>query len=150
MTTPLMLVSGYSNSRTIVSNAPVPPSLSWPFKDPADMLDYNIDLGPALNGVAGDNIDAADVEITPSQAGDLFLESITADGFVLILWLSGGVVGVTYVITFNVGTVSGETLGGSISLPVAALSLLSVPVNPITTVTGDPLTDENGSPIKFS
>jgi hypothetical protein len=150
-------VNGYSNSRILTVSAPVPvpigpnpcsPTLlTWPFKDPADILDYKIDLGPTLIGVSGDYIETADVEIAPSQAGDLLLENITVDGFVLIVWLSGGNDGVTYTITFNVGTLSRKTLGGSIFLPVIALSELSSPTDSITTETGVLLMDENGNPI---
>ena len=57
-----------------------PPILSWPPKDPGDVLDYQLDLGPALVGNEGDAIAALDVAITPNGPGDLSLTSTAADG----------------------------------------------------------------------
>jgi hypothetical protein len=129
------------------STAAAPPPLSWPPKDPGDILDYQIDIEPALIGNEGDSIESTDIEIDPSQPGDLVLDNATADGYKIVTWLSGGQAGVTYTVTFKATLTSGRTLQRSILMPVVALSSLSVPVNAIQTATSDPLTDQNGNPI---
>src|SRR4051812_6374364 len=48
-----------------------PGPMRWPAKDPADVLDYQFDIAPALSGNDGDAIATLDVIITPSDPGDL-------------------------------------------------------------------------------
>ncbi len=72
-----------SKSRTITidsfvpvprgTTAAAPTMLSWPSKDPGDILDHQLDIEPALVGNEGDAIESVDVEIDPSQPGDLGL-----------------------------------------------------------------------------
>ena len=124
-----------------------PTLLSWPSKDPGDILDYQLDIEPALVGNEGDTIDSVDIEVDPSQPGDLSLDNVSADGYKIVLWFSSGQAGVTYKVTAKVALATGRTLQRSILLPVVALSLPSVPANAIETTTNDPLTDQNGNPI---
>src|ERR1700758_2072710 len=87
-----------SNARLVLmgSFVPVPrgsavtaPSpLNWPTKDPGDVLDYILDIGPAIVGNDGDGIATVDVSIAPSNPGDIALQSSTTDGSKIILWLA--------------------------------------------------------------
>jgi hypothetical protein len=133
--------------RGSIATPPMP--LSWPTKDPGDILDYQLNIEPALIGNEGDSIESTDVDISPSQPGDLSLDNITADGYKIILWLSGGQAGVIYTVTVRTALTSGRTLQRSILLPVVALSSPSVPSNAIQTTTLDPITDQNGNPITY-
>jgi len=146
-----------SKARTIVidnfiavprgTTATVPTLLSWPSKDPGDILDYQLDINPALIGNEGDTIDSVDIDVDPSQPGDLSLDNTAADGYKIILWLSGGQAGVTYNVTVKATLASGRALQRTILLPVVALSLPSIPENAIETSSQDPLTDQEGNPI---
>jgi hypothetical protein len=129
------------------STAAVPALLSWPPKDPEDILDYQLDIEPALVGNEGDTIDSVDINIDPSQPGDLALDNIAADGYKIVTWLSSGQAGVTYNVTVKATLASGRTLQRTVLLPVVALSSPSVPENAIETTTQVPLTDQNGDPI---
>ena len=124
---------------------PVP--ASWPAKDPADILDYQLNIGPAFSGNDGDYITGVDVDISPGQPGDLSLDNVSADGPNVILWLSAGFPGVNYTITIKASLSSGRIIQRSILLPVVLLSSVAIPVNALLTTTRDPLTDESGVPI---
>src|SRR5215813_7705406 len=99
MPTPASHVWKPSNARTILldcfipvprgSTAVAPPPLNWPTKDPADVLDYQFDISPALVGNDGDTIATLDVTVEPASPGGLVVNSVTADGAVAVLWLSG-------------------------------------------------------------
>ena len=124
-----------------------PPSLSWPAKDPGDVLDYQLDLAPALIGNEGDAIAALDVAIAPDGPGDLSLISTAADGASAVLWLAGGQAGVTYDLAVIVSTNNGRTIVRTIRLPVLALSAPVAGDGVLENETGDDLTDENGNPL---
>ncbi len=132
------------------STAITPAPLSWPAKDPGDILDYQLDIEPAIVGNKGDTINSVDIDVDPDQPGDLSVDNITADGYKIVIWLSGGQAGVTYSITVKAALASGRTLQRSMLLPVVALSIPSVPVNALETTTQDPLTDQNGNPLVSS
>src|SRR5665213_2058728 len=129
------------------SAAIAPTMLSWPSKDPGDILDYQLDIEPALVGNEGDTINSVDIDINPAQPGDLSLDNVAADGYKIVIWLSSGQAGVTYSVTVKATLASGRALQRTVLLPVVALSLPSVPENAIETTTQDPLTDQNGNPI---
>jgi hypothetical protein len=129
------------------SSASAPPPLNWPTKDPGDVLDYILDIGPAIIGNDGDGIATAAVSIAPSNPGDLELQSTTADGSRIVLWLSAGEAGTVYTITFVITTLNGRTLHRSILLPVLLLSVPVVPPTAIVTSAGVMLTDQNGNPL---
>lgn len=124
-----------------------PAPLSWPVKDPGDVLDYVFDVSPALAGNDGDGIADLDVAITPNQPGDLALNSVSADGASAVLWLSGGLVGTTYTITISIVTTNGRTISRSVFLPVIQLATPAASAMALETDTGAMLTDQNGNPV---
>jgi hypothetical protein len=132
------------------SSLTAPPPLNWPTKDPGDILDYILDISPAIVGNDGDGIATAAVSFAPSNPGDIEIQSTTADGSRIILWVSGGQAGTVYTITFVITTVNGRSLQRSILLPVLSLSVPVVPANAIVTATGVVLTDQNGNPVLSS
>ena len=139
---------------TLDSFVPVPrgsalvvPVLTWPAKDPADVLDYQLDVSAALVGNDGDTIQTLDVSVQPDAPGDLTLVSATADGASAVVWLSSGQAGTTYVVTFAIATVSGRTIQRDVQLPVVSLSQPAVPPGAIQTDGGAALTDQNGNPV---
>lgn len=129
------------------ASAIAPPPLNWPTKDPGDILDYILDIGPAIVGNDGDGIGTLSVNLSPSNPGDLVLQSTTADGSRIILWLSEGQAGTIYTITFSITTINGRSLQRSVLLPVLLLSVPVVPPNALITATGVVITDQNGNPV---
>ena len=160
MPTPATHVWKPSNARTVVldsfipvprgSTALAPPPLNWPAKDPADVLDYQFDISPALVGNDGDAIATLDVTIEPANPGDLVLNSATTDGALAIVWLSGGQAGTIYTVNLVITTVNGRAINRTILLPVLYLSVPPIPPNALITDTGVALTDQNGNPVLTS
>lgn len=124
-----------------------PPPLNWPTKDPRDVLDYQIDIAPAVAGNSGDIISAVTISITPNNPGDLALNSASVDGTSAILWLAGGQAGIVYTITLLMATTNGRTVQRSVLLPVLELSAQPIPGTAIQISTGVVLTDQNGNPV---
>lgn len=122
-----------------------PATLRWPPKDPADVLDYQFDIAPALTGNDGDAIATLDVLIAPSDVGDLAVVSAAADGSRAVLWLQGGRVGTTYSVTLTIGTEAGRSLSRSVLLPVIAYAAQGGSNSLLTTETGSALVDSNGN-----
>lgn len=157
MSTPAKPVWKPSRARTVVldsfipvprgSTAVAPPPLNWPAKDPTDVLDYQLDISPAVVGNEGDVIADLDVSIDPSDPGDLTMTSSYADGTFAVMWFTGGQSGVVYTVTLLVTTSSGRTLQRSILLPVLSLSTLTAPATAIVTSSGLMITDQNGNPV---
>ena len=131
--------------RGTIPSTPAP--LSWPAKDPADILDYEFDVSAALLGNRGDTIATIDVAITPNAAGDLALTNNAADGPIAVFWFGSGQIGTIYVVQITVGTSSGRTLSRAVLLPVQSLSSVSAPTEVLTTDTGTVVTDQSGNPI---
>jgi len=146
-----------SNARRVVLDgfSPVPrggtgrsPSiLIWPEKDPADVLDYEIDIGPAILGNQGDGIAAINITSTPSASGDIIVTRVAADGDIAAVWISGGNPGTIYVVQVTITTTNGRSFHRSILLPVQTLAGTTVPASILTTSTGAIVTDQNGNPI---
>ena len=132
------------------TTAVAPPPLNWPTKDPGDILDYILDIGPAIVGNDGDSIATLDVSLTPSNPGDLVIQGSTTDGARIILWLSEGQAGTVYTLTFAITTVNGRSLQRSVLLPVLLLSVPQIPSSALMTSTGGMLTDQNGNPVLSS
>ena len=157
MVTPATHVSKPSNARSVLldafipvprgSSAVAPPPLNWPTKDPNDVLDYQLNISPALIGNEGDSIATLDVFILPNNPGDLTLNDVQADGPSAVLWLSGGQAGTVYTITILISTINGRTLQRSVLLPVLLLSAPPVPLSAIDVSPGVVLTDQNGNPV---
>jgi hypothetical protein len=121
--------------------------LNWPTKDPGDVLDYILDIGPAIVGNDADGIATLTVTVSPSNPGDLLVQSTTADGSRVVLWLAAGQAGTIYTITFNINTVNGRSLQRSVLLPVLLLSVPAIPPGALITTAGSVLTDQNGNPM---
>jgi hypothetical protein len=132
-------------ARGAVLSAPAP--LSWPAKDPADVLDYEFDIAAALVGNEGDPITALSAVITPGAPGDLQVSSMLADGTRAVFWFAAGRAGVSYVVQVTLTTASGRVLGRAVLLPVLALATASAPSSALTTGLGGILTDNFGNPI---
>ena len=124
-----------------------PAPLAWPAKDPADVLDYQLDISAALVGNEGDTISAVTVSVTPNASGDLVVNSTAADGALAVFWFSGGQAGTVYTVMINIVTLSGRSISRSVLLPVLALAQAVVPVTSLTTDQGVVITDQNGNPI---
>ncbi len=146
-----------STARTIVLDgfAPVPRGtipavpapLSWPAKDPSDVLDYEFDVSAAFVGNEGDRIASVNVAINPNAVGDLTLVSSTTDGCCAVFWFSAGQASVVYTVQITVVTVNGRTIGRSVLLPVLPLASSPAPLTGLTTDTGATITDAAGNPI---
>ncbi len=124
-----------------------PAPLSWPAKDPADVLDYEFDIAAALLGSEGDTIASVGVTIAPSGSGDLLATSVAADGTAALFWFAGGQAGTVYTVQVNVITAAGRTLSRALLLPVLSLTAVSAAVTALTTDQGSVITDQNGNPI---
>jgi hypothetical protein len=131
--------------RGSVASSPAP--LNWPTKDPQDVLDYQLDIAPAIVGNPGDTIAGITVTVTPSEPGDLTVNSVAADGTLIVAWLAGGQAGTVYTVTFLITTATGRTIQRSILLPVLELSIPPIPASAIQISAGVVLTDQNGNPV---
>ena len=131
--------------RGTVATTPAP--LSWPAKDPSDVLDYEFNVAAALVGNEGDGIASVAVVITPDATGDLVLNSSAADGANAVMWFAGGQSGTVYVVQITIVTVSGRTIGRAVLLPVLPLASAIAPATALTTDGGLIITDQNGNPI---
>ena len=101
-----------------------PAPLSWPAKDPGDVLDYILDISSAVVGNDGDGIATLDVSVTPANPGDLTVQSSTTDGSRVILWLSAGQAGTVYAVNFIISMLSGRWLQRSVLYFLYYFSLL--------------------------
>ncbi len=126
------------------------PPLIWPIKDPADVLDYQFDISPALLGNDGDIISTLDISINPLTSPALTLSSSTSDGTLAILWLQGGLSGTTYTVTLLIGTLNNRIIQRDVQLPVLALSTPEVAANALITNTGAAVTDSSGNTLTTS
>lgn len=145
----VVILDGFGAVPRGTINVPLPP-LSWPAKDPGDTLDYVVDISEAVAGDAGDTITTLDVSISPNNAGDLALQSSSADGTEAILWLSAGIPGTTYTVNLSIGTNAGRLIARSITLPVVSLALQAPVGNAITDQLGAPLENQALQPITTS
>lgn len=129
------------------SSVTLPPPLNWPAKDPGDVLDYQFDIGPAIQGNEADGIAGLEISVAPDDPGDLEITGVSADGARAVLWVSGGQPGTVYTVTFLVTTLSGRTISRSVLLPVMSLSSTVAVENAIQISEGIMLTDQSGNPI---
>lgn len=146
-----------SNARSIVLDGflPVPrgtlpttPSpLSWPAKDPADVLDYEFDVAAALIGSDGDTVASVAVTVSPAGTGALAVNSVAVDGTSALFWFAGGQAGTVYTVQVSVVTAGGRTISRALLLPVLSLTSVTAAVTSLTTDQGIIITDQNGNPI---
>lgn len=89
--------------------------LRWPGKDPADLLDFSIFLHPS---VADLDDTVASFTVAGAPAG-VTVEAKSINGRVLTGWLSGGVAGQAYVVTWAATMASGRVLQAAGTIAVA-------------------------------
>lgn len=73
-------------------------------KDPADVLDYDINYQDWLP--SGDTITTVTTDVSP--AGELAVDSVQISSPEVKAWVSGGVDGTTYTITVTAATTGGR------------------------------------------
>ena len=122
-------------------------ALTWPAKDPSDVLDYEFDIEAALIGNQGDSIATVTVVVVPNGSGDLTVNSVAADGSSVVLWFADGNAGTVYSVQMTITTTNGRTIGRSALLPVQLLTSTRIPASSLTTDQGAIITDQNGDPI---
>ena len=83
-------------------------SLRFPTKDASEVLDYSLDCTRWLRDGA-DTVASFTVALSPAGAGDLQLDSKNPPGPVLTAFLSRGLVGAQYAVTFLGVTTGGRT-----------------------------------------
>lgn len=86
--------------------------LTWPGKDPDEVLDYTINWSRRLP--AGDTI-AASSWIFPTG---LTMNSAAYTNTSATVWISGGTTGTTYKVTNRVTTTVGRTMDQTVSLTI--------------------------------
>ena len=145
----VILIDGFGTIPRGTFQVPQPPP-AWPAKDPSDTLDYVVDISEAIAGNEGDSIATLDITISPDNAGDLAVQSSSADGDQAILWLTAGFAGTIYAVTVTIGTNSGRVIGRTINLPVVYLATPVAGSNAITDQSGAPITDQDDDPITTS
>ena len=124
-----------------------PAPLSWPAKDPADVLDYEFDIAAALIGSEGDTVASVGVTISPAGTGDLVANSMAVDGTIALFWFAGGQAGTVYTVQVSIVTVGGRTISRALLLPVLSLTSVAAATTSLTTDQGTIITDQNGNPI---
>lgn len=87
-------------------------ALTWPFKDPDEVLDYTIDWSDRLG--EGDAVDTS-TWFVPSG---LTQENEEVTTTTTVLWLSGGTLGQTYTILNRITTTGGRTMDQSVNLKI--------------------------------
>lgn len=87
-------------------------ALSWPFKDPDEVLDYSIDWSNRID--AGDTIST----VTWSFPAGITKVSQSLAGNVATCFVSGGTEGVAYSIGCRVVTTGGRTMDETVKLKV--------------------------------
>ena len=92
-------------------------SLSWPPKDPAETLDYDIDWSQRL--LTGDTIVSSSWAAMASGSS-LTINSNSFTTTLTKIWLSGGVLGQKYRLTNTVVTANGDTMVESVSILIKA------------------------------
>ncbi len=88
--------------------------LTWPDKDPDELLDYEIDWSARL--VDGDTISAATWEVPTGITEETTSHADTT----ATIWLSGGTLGTRYTLTSRVTTTGGRIMDQSVRIKVKA------------------------------
>jgi hypothetical protein len=86
--------------------------IAWPFKDPDEVLDYEIDWGARIGS---DTIST----VTWTVPGGITQTSSALSGAVTTIWLSGGTASTSYSIGCRIATTGGRTFDETATLPVA-------------------------------
>lgn len=88
--------------------------LKWPYKDPDEVLDYQVDWTARLNG---DTITSS-VFIPQFTTNDLVIDTQIVAGNTATIWLSGGTLNQNYVFVNRITTDGGRTMDQSISIQI--------------------------------
>ncbi len=96
-------------------------SKKWPFKDPDEVLDYEIDwYGTAVEpGRLYGSTDTIDTSLWVTPSG-ITKDSDDQTGTTTTIWLSGGTLGETYEILNRVVTAGGRTMDQTVKLKIKA------------------------------
>lgn len=86
-------------------------SLSWPYKDPDEVLDYQIDWSPRL----GEDTIASSTWIVPTGISQ---DSDSHDTMKTTIWLSGGTTDESYTLTNRIVTNGGRTMDQSVKIKI--------------------------------
>ena len=87
------------------------PILTWPEKDPDDLLDYALDFGPQFG-------DGDQVVATEFVADGLTIHAQLADGNLAVVWLAGGLSGSRYLVSCTARSAQGRMVRLAAELPV--------------------------------
>lgn len=91
-------------------------ALTWPPKDPEEVLDYTIDWSDRMSG---DTITTSEWEMDPDNDDELLIEdSNSISGENTIIWLSGGTLGETYFLTNHIVTSAGREMDQTVKLKI--------------------------------
>jgi hypothetical protein len=105
-------------------------SSSWPFKDPDEILDYDIDWTNRLYSKAeldqvalGQTVVPADTISTSAwtlDSGTVVIGTTSHTTTATKVWLSGGVLGETSVLTDRIVTAGGRTMDLTVKVKIKA------------------------------
>lgn len=84
----------------------------WPFKDPNEVLDFEVDWTARIG--SSDAIDT----VTWTMPAGITKDDQTVSGKVAIIWISGGTEGQSYNVGCRVETTGGRIYDETIVLPV--------------------------------
>ncbi len=96
--------------------------LTWPAKDPDEVLDYSVEWSERLEG--GEAIVSSSFTV---DSGTITKDSESFAGTRSQVWLSGGTDGTTVELRNRITTSGGRTLERSIALPIISTSATAVP-----------------------
>lgn len=87
-------------------------ALTWPNKDPDEVLDYTLVWAERLG------IDTILTSDWPDSPDGITIDSDAFDDTTTTLWLSGGTDGITYVFVNRIVTAAGRTMDQSVKVKV--------------------------------
>ncbi len=90
-------------------------ALAWPFKDPDEVLDYDVNWSPRLQG---DTILTSSWTVVGGDGALVAGSNSIEGGITAKLWLSGGTSGKNYLLNNRVVTTGGRTMDQTISIKV--------------------------------
>lgn len=86
---------------------------TWPNKDPQDVLDYIVEWADWLDT---DTISSS--AFTIADDADLTVDSSSINGTKTVVWLSGGTLGVTALVTNHIVTTAGREIDQTVRLRI--------------------------------
>jgi hypothetical protein len=118
-----------SDNRLVKVVPPWQQKYIWPVSEPADNLDYYLDITAALDDVA-DEVDHVTVAVAPSGDGEISIGSVEYDQGIVTVWASGGVLGRLYTFNLKIYCLSNRQFSFFIELPISINSLVEPPGPP--------------------